>query len=77
MHGAEGVGHVHVGHGRHFPGQLGVVLGLALLKAGVLQQQDLSRLQGGRLGLGVGAHHVMGENHFPAQQLAEALRHRG
>ena len=77
MHGTEGVGHIQIRHVGQLPGQLRVVLGLAGLKAGVLQQQDLSRLQGGRLGLGVGAHHVMGENHFPAQQLAEALRHRG
>ena len=77
MHGTEGVGHIQIRHVGQLPGQLRVVLGLAGLEAGVLQQQDLSRLQGGRLGLGVGAHHVMGENHFPAQQLAEALRHRG
>ena len=77
MHGTEGVGHIQIRHVGQLPGQLRVVLGLAGLKAGVLQQQDLSRLQGGRLGLGVGAHYVMGEDHFPAQQLAEALRHRG
>ena len=77
VHGTEGVGHIQIRHVGQLPGQLRVVLGLAGLKAGVLQQQDLSRLQGGRLGLGVGAHYVMGEDHFPAQQLAEALRHRG
>ena len=41
------------------------------------QQQDLTRLQGCRLGLGVLAHHVVGEEHLLAQQLAQALRHGG
>ena len=53
MHGAEGVGHVDLGQIGHGLGQLGVVLGLALLKAGVLQQHDLAGLQGGGLGGGI------------------------
>ena len=73
---AEGVGHVHVGHTGHLLGQLRVVLGLARLKAGVLQQHDLAALQGGGLGLGVGAHHVGGHDHVFAQQLAQPLGHR-
>ena len=57
-------------------GQRGVVLGLARLKAGVLQQQDLAGLEGGGLGLGVGAHHVLGHDDRLAQQLAQAGGHR-
>ena len=74
--GAKGVGYVNLSHGGHSLGQLGIVLGLALLKAGVLQQHDLAGLQGGGLGLGVGAHHVLGHDHVLAQQLAQAGGHR-
>ena len=73
---AEGVGHIDLRHRGHFLGQLGVVLGLARLKAGVLQQHDLPGLEGGGLGLGVGADHVPGHDHRLAQQLAEADGHR-
>jgi len=77
--GAEGVRHVHAALPRqagHFLGQLGIVLGLPLLKAGVLQQQHLAGLEGRRLGLGVGAHHIGGHDDLPAQQLAQAGGHR-
>ena len=76
MHGAEGVGHIHLSHGSHGLGQLGIVLGLTLLKAGVLQQHDLAGLQSSGLGLGVGAHHVVSHDNILAQQLAQALGHR-
>ena len=75
VHGAEGVGHIqfrHVGHGL---GQSGVILGLALFKAGVLQQQDLAGLQRGSLGLGILAHHVVGKDDLLTQQLAQPLGH--
>ena len=75
MHGAEGIGDVNFRHGGHGLGQLGIVLGLALFKAGVLQQQDLTGLEGGGLGLGIGAHHVLGHDDGSAQQLTEALGH--
>ena len=71
MNRAEGVGHIDLSHRGHLTGQLGVVLGLARLKAGVLQQHNLAGLEGGGLGLGVGAHHVPGHDHRLAQQLAE------
>ena len=77
MNGAESVGHINIRKGGQLFGKLRVVLGLTLFKAGVLQQQDLTRLQRGGLGGGVLAHHVMGKEHFPAQQLGQALRHRG
>ena len=73
---AEGVGHIEVGHVGHGLGQGGVVLGLAGLEAGVLQQHDLAGLEGGGLGLGVGAHHVVGHDDRLVQQLAQADGHR-
>src|SRR5699024_5514842 len=73
--GAEGVGDIDLRQGGHGLGQLRVVLGLALFKPGVLQQQDLAGLEGGGLGLGVGAHHVGGHDDVLAQQLAQALGH--
>ena len=75
VHGAEGVGHVdlrHVGHGFR---QGGVVLGLALFKTGVLQQQDLAGLERSGLGLGVGTHHILRHDHGLVQQLAQAGGH--
>ena len=74
---AEGVGHVDLGHGRHGLGQLRIVLGLALLKAGVLQQQNLTGLEGGGLGRRVRAHHILGHDYLSAQQLAQPRRHGG
>ena len=68
--------HVDLRHRGHGLGQLGVVLGLARLKAGILQQHDLAGLEGGSLGLGVGAHHVLSHDDRLAQQLAQADGHR-
>ena len=67
---------VRSGQAGHSLCQLRIVLGFALLKAGVLEKHDLSGLQRGGLGLGVGAHHIAGKDHVPAQQLAQALGHR-
>ena len=77
MDGAEGVGDVDVGQTGQLFGKLGVVLGLALIEAGVLEQHDLAGLQGGGLGLDVGVHHVdvAGQSHRLAQQFAQALGH--
>ena len=75
---AEGVGHIHAvrpGQAGHGLSELRVVFGLALLKAGVLEEHDLAGLQRGGLGACVGAHHVAGEDDLPAQQLAQALGH--
>ena len=75
--GAEGVGHVEVGHGGEGAGKVGVVLLLAGLEPEVFQQHDLTALEGGGLGVGVGADHVGGENDLLAQQLAQAPGHGG
>ena len=45
-------------------------------KSGIFQQQDLAGLQGGGLGLGIGAHHVLRHDDRLAQQLAQAGGHR-
>ena len=73
MHGAESVGHINLGHIGHSLGQLGIVLGFTLLKTGVLQQQHLTGLQSGGLGLGILAHHVGSHDDFAAQQFAQTL----
>ena len=73
VHGAEGVRHVdfrHVGKGL---GESGIVLGLALGEAEVLQQEDLAGLQRGGLGLGVLTDGIGGKDHFLSQQLAQTL----
>ena len=75
--GAEGVGHKQLRHVGQLLRQLGVVLGLALFKTGVLQQHDLAGLQRGGLGLGVGAHGVGGKDDLTAQQLAQTLGNGG
>ena len=75
MHRAEGVGHIHVRQSGQLPGELGIVLLFPGIKAGVLQQQDLAGLQGGGLGLGVGADGVLGEDHGTAQKLGKPLGH--
>ena len=73
MHGAEGVGHIDLGHGGELLGELGVVLLLALVEAQVLKQHYLAGLQSGGLGLGVLADDVFGHDDVHAQQLAQAL----
>ena len=73
---AECIGYIYLSHVGHGLGQGGVVLGFTLLKTGILEQKNLTGLQGGSLGLGVGAHHVVGQDYRLAQQLAEAGGHR-
>ena len=72
---AESVVDEHVRQRGQSLAQLGIVLGLALLKPGVLQQHHVAVLQRGGLGLGVLACHIGGHDDFLAQQLADALRH--
>ena len=71
MDGAESVGHIDLGHGSQLLRESGIVLGLALFKAGIFQQQDLTGLQGRGLSLGVLAHNVAGEDNFLSQQLCQ------
>ena len=73
VHGAERVGDEDLGHVGQSLGKGGVVLGLALVEAQVLQQHDLAGLQRGGLGLGVLADGVGGEDHVLTQQLAQTL----
>ena len=77
MHGAEGVGHIDVGHGGELLGELGVVLLLALVEAEVLKQQQLARLESGGLGLGVLADDVLREDDVHAQKPGQPLGHGG
>ena len=71
MDGAESVGHVDLGHGSQLLCEGGIVLGLALFKAGVFQQQDLTGLQGCGLSLSILTHNVAGEDNFLSQQLCQ------
>ena len=75
---AERVGHIDAlgaGQVSQSLGKLGVVLGLALVIAQVLQQQDLTGLQSSGLGLSVLTHDVLGQDHFLAQQLGQTGGH--
>ena len=71
MDGTESVGHVDLGHGSQLLCEGGIVLGLALFKAGVFQQQDLTGLQGCGLSLSILTHNVAGEDNFLSQQLCQ------
>ena len=72
---AEGVVDENVGHGSQSLAQLGIVLGLTLFKAGVLQQHDVAVFQSGGLGPGILAGHVGSHNDLLAQQLADPVSH--
>ena len=71
VRGAEGVVDKNIGKGGELFGKLGVVFRLALFKAGVFQQQDLTGLQGRGLSLGILTHNVAGEDNFLSQQLCQ------
>ena len=60
---AKGVEDKDVGQGSQLLGKFGVVLLLFEAEAQVLHQHDLAGLEGGALGLGVGAEHVLGQGH--------------
>ena len=75
VHGAEGIGHVHVRHLRQLLREVGAILLLTLVKAQVLEQQQLARLQGRGLGLGVLADNVLCKNNFHPEQLGKPLGH--
>ena len=53
VHRAERIGDIDLRHGGELPGKFGVIFLLTGVKAQVLQQQELARLQCSRLGLGV------------------------
>ena len=74
--GIRNIDPVHPGQSCQLFGKGGVVPGLPLLKAGVLEQHDLPRLQSRSLGGGIGTHHVVGQKHRLAQQLGQPLGHR-
>ena len=77
MHGAKGVGYINLCQRGQSLGKIRVIFRLALFKAGVFQQQHLTGLQNGGLGLRVRAHNVMGELDILPQQLAQPHGHRG
>ena len=74
MRGAERVVDVDVGKRSELLGKLGIVLGLALFKADVFEQQDLALLQGGSLGDGVLTDDVVRKDHVFAEKLGQTLR---
>ena len=69
MSSAESIIDKDVSHGGQSLAQLGIVLGLALLKTGVLQQHHFAVLQSGSLGVSVFTGHILGH----AQQLGDAV----
>ena len=73
MRGAEGIVHEDVGHGGELLGKLGVVLRLALFKAGVLKQHHFAVLQGRGEGLCARPDDVLRHLDRLAQQLRQAL----
>src|SRR5699024_7333994 len=73
--GAESVVYKDVSHGSQFLGQLGIVLGLALHVADILQEHHVAVLEGCSLGLGVLANHVGSHDDFLAQKLGNPLSH--
>ncbi len=73
MDGAERVRDIEFRHGRHRLGKFGVILGFALLEAGILQQHNLAGLQSGGLGLRIGTHGIRGHDNVFAQKLAQPL----
>ena len=75
MGGAEGVVDEDISQIGQGLAELGVVLGLALDEAGVLQQHHVAVLELGGQALGVLAGHVLGHPDLHAQQLAEAVGH--
>ena len=71
--GREGVGAEHVAQGGHLRGQIGIVFGFALVKAGVFKKQHLPVLQRVHGGLRGGADAIGGKQH----RRAEGLFQRG
>ena len=73
MRGAEGIVHEDVSQRGELLGKLGVVLRLALFKAGVLKQHDFAVLQGRSEGLCARPDDVFRHLDRLAQQLRQAL----
>ena len=70
---AERVVDKNIGKGRELLGKLGVVLRLALFKAGILEQHDLAVFQGSGQRLRALAHNVGSHLHGLAQKLRQTL----
>ena len=73
MRRAKGVVDENIGQRGQLLAQLGVVLRLALFKAGVLEQHDLAVLERGGLRLRVLTGDVLGHDDRLAEQLAQAV----
>ena len=76
MHRAERIGDIKLSHARELFCEFGVIFLLAGIKTQILQQQKLTRLQRGRLGLGVLTDDILGKEHVHTKQLCQALGHR-
>ena len=74
MRGAEGVVYENVGQRSELFGELGIILGLALFKAGVLQQHDLAVLQRRGKRLCAFTHDVLCHLDGLAEQLGKTVR---
>ena len=76
VRGAERVVHVGVGERRQLAGQLGIVLGLASLPAGVLEHEHAARAELLDPAPYLRADHLRRLEHRGVDQLAEPVRHR-
>jgi len=74
VRGAKGVVYEDVGQRGELAAQLGIVLRLALFKAGVLEQHDLAILEGGGQTLRVLAHDILRHPNLCAEQLGKTVR---
>ena len=77
VHGAKGVGYINLCQRGQSLGKIRVIFRLALFKAGVFQQQNLTGLQSGGLFLRVLAHYIVSKQDFLPQKLSQPRRHRG
>ena len=73
---AEGVVHVHIGESGQPACELGVVVGLLLVEAQVLEKEHAPRRQLRRGRLDLGPHAVAHGANLTPEQLGETLRHR-
>ena len=73
MRGGEGVINVEVAEPGHRVGQLGIVLLLAAVEAGILQHRDIARLEQRHHPLGRLALAIVDERHVAAEHVAERM----